>query len=667
MTGLVLLALLAQAAPAQHDALRSVLLAAEDARARTPAQESALLAALHHPDSTIQRQAVRGLGRLERAEFLPHLAPLLGADAVSVRAEAANAIAQAAYRGGADAALVILQGRLPLERDPLARAALLAAMGRLPVPAEAVFDVEMRLLPELSSTSGAIRAGAVRGLYDLLRRQNRGRSSGEQVVSALRRIVTTETHDETRRVALLALLTTGRLDSPTATAALRDPDPQVRLLAAQAARTHRELPGRELLAERARHDSSAMVRIEGVRAAISPGIRELLGCQPLIEALDDASKHVQLLAIEAMGQGCPPATPPVELLDAIAQEPIGPVAWHRPAAAIVSLAAVDTARASIRLARFAVSPVWWARVAAARAAARLRDTGTLHRLAADSVDNVREAALQGLAAVPESGADRVALQQLERRDYQLLLTAARTLRASTLGVAVARDALAAFLRITRDSAETSRDARMALLDRVEEFGSAPEGEALYPALTDFDPAVAERAAAIVSHLTGSPAEAAPKARDPLPLPLPAELRGMRRAVVVMADGGRIEIALHPESAPANVARFVRMASTGWFNGLTLHRVVPNFVVQGGSPGANEYVGAPAFTRDEVGGSHRRGTVGISTRGRDTGDGQIFINLVDNLRLDHEYTVIGEIVSGWEVLDRMLEGAQIRLVEVPQSP
>lgn len=659
----LLLSLVAQAPPVQLDSLRAVLLAAEDARAGSPAQEAVLLDALQHPDPSIQLQAVRAVGRFERAALLPHLAPLLGADEVAVRVEAANAVAQAAYRNGADAALLILRGRLRVERDPVARGALLAAVGRLPVPDASFVEVEELLLPELSATSDTVRTGAARGFYDLLRRQNRGRASGGEVVLALRQLVTAGARPETRRVALLALLTTGRLDSSTATAALRDADPQVRLLAAQAARTHRELPGRELLAERAREDSSALVRLEGVRAAISPGIRELLGCQPLIEALDDPSVHVQLLAIDAMGQGCPPATPPVDLLDAIAREPIDPVTWHRPVAAIVSLAAVDTARASIRLARFTVSPLWWARVGAARAAARLRDTSTLHRLSADSVDNVREAALQGLAAVPGSGADRVALRQLERPDYQLLMTAARTLRASALGGVVAREALAAFRRVTRDSAETSRDARMALLDRVEEFGSAAEGESLRSALTDFDPVVADRVAGIVAQLTGAAAFAASVPRPPLPLPSPAELRAMRRAVVEMADGGRMEIALHPESAPTNVARFVRMARDGWFNGLTLHRVVANFVLQGGSPGANEYVGAPEFSRDEVGGSHRRGTVGISTRGRDTGDGQIFINLVDNLRLDHEYTVIGRIVSGWDVMDRILEGAVIAAIEI----
>jgi cyclophilin family peptidyl-prolyl cis-trans isomerase len=95
--------------------------------------------------------------------------------------------------------------------------------------------------------------------------------------------------------------------------------------------------------------------------------------------------------------------------------------------------------------------------------------------------------------------------------------------------------------------------------------------------------------------------------------------------------------------------------------------VPNFVVQGGSPGANEYAGAGPFTRDELGlQGNWRGTVGLSTRGRDTGDAQMFINLVDNVRLDHEYTVFAEVARGMDVVDRVLEGAVILRI-VRRSP
>ena len=133
-------------------------------------------------------------------------------------------------------------------------------------------------------------------------------------------------------------------------------------------------------------------------------------------------------------------------------------------------------------------------------------------------------------------------------------------------------------------------------------------------------------------------------------------------------GGVIRMTLRPFDAPTNVARFVNMVNRGWFDGLTWHRVVPNFVVQGGSPGANEFMGDGPFTRDELGLEHHvRGTVGISTRGRDTGDGQLFFNLIDNWRLDHDYTIIGEVVSGMDVVDTMPEGATIqRVILVPDK-
>ena len=129
-----------------------------------------------------------------------------------------------------------------------------------------------------------------------------------------------------------------------------------------------------------------------------------------------------------------------------------------------------------------------------------------------------------------------------------------------------------------------------------------------------------------------------------------------RVVLEMARGGEIEIRLLVEEAPTHAARFERLAASGYFDGLTFHRVVTNYVLQGGSPGANEYAGDAAYTRDELGlVSHWRGTVATSTRGRDTGDGQIFINLADNLHLDHDYTVFGEVVSGMDVTDLVAEG------------
>jgi peptidyl-prolyl cis-trans isomerase B (cyclophilin B) len=91
------------------------------------------------------------------------------------------------------------------------------------------------------------------------------------------------------------------------------------------------------------------------------------------------------------------------------------------------------------------------------------------------------------------------------------------------------------------------------------------------------------------------------------------------------------------------------------------------VIQGGSPLAHEYAGHDPYVRDEVGGRHLRGTAGISTRGRHTGDSQIFVNLVDSPRLDTAYTVFARVVEGLETVDRVLEGDVIEHVRVIVTP
>jgi cyclophilin family peptidyl-prolyl cis-trans isomerase len=153
--------------------------------------------------------------------------------------------------------------------------------------------------------------------------------------------------------------------------------------------------------------------------------------------------------------------------------------------------------------------------------------------------------------------------------------------------------------------------------------------------------------------------------------LPADLTAaeLRSVAAARARSHRFEASAvsrlaHRIEAPASAVRFARLAQSGYYDGLTFHRVAPNFVIQGGSPGANEYIGDATFMRDEVGQwPHVRGAVGISTRGRDTGDAQIFIDLVDNPRLDHQYTVFAHVLNGMDIVDAVLEGDVIERVEI----
>jgi cyclophilin family peptidyl-prolyl cis-trans isomerase len=204
---------------------------------------------------------------------------------------------------------------------------------------------------------------------------------------------------------------------------------------------------------------------------------------------------------------------------------------------------------------------------------------------------------------------------------------------------------------------------MAILNRLQAYGDASQSDNIEGYLRDFDPAIAQKAAEILTAWTGRTRTPAPQPLTPpgVTLAMATALRG-KALRFHMTGLGSFDIALEVDAAPLTAIRIARRAGEGYYDGLTFHRVVPNFVIQGGSPGANEYAGEPHYMRDEVG-LHFRGTVGISTRGRDTGDAQIFVNLIDSPRLDHNYTVFATVVAGMDVVDGILEGDVIQRVEL----
>jgi cyclophilin family peptidyl-prolyl cis-trans isomerase/HEAT repeat protein len=618
-------------------------MAAEDLRPQTREGLAPILGGLASGDTVTQRLAVRALGRQERADLVSEIAPLLRAPAGSVRAEAANALGQAASHGGAAEARRLLEDRLGVEADPTVRGVLYRTLGRLVVASSDERNRTERLLVQGSRGPGAdapevTLEGITHGLASLYRRTAARMPPDVVAVERLIELTAPRHPALVRRQAMAAFVASGRTDSGALLEALKDGDWQVRRLVAVAAGAQAEMPGRERILKRVLADSVPQVRLEALRAYG----RRLLprdGCVPVARALDDPDPQVQLGAIDLLAQCGPEVT---NTLAAIAREPVAERDWHRPAHALVSLAKVapTQARALFLSPSLHAPSSLFFRSYLAQAADVAADTALLVRLARDPHPNVRTAALTGLQRLVGHGADSLYLTALESQDNQLVMTAAQALD-STPDAARAIPALRkALIRIAKEGRETSIDSRRALGATLAHLG-APTADTV-----------------LTSH------------SSLLTVPGWSDLERMSRttAIFVMADGGRFTVRLYPFDAPTNVARFVRMARGGWFNGLTFHRVVPNFVIQGGSPGANEYAGDGPFTRDELGlRSNLRGTVGLSTRGRDTGDGQPYLNLVDNIRLDHDYTVWGEVTDGMEVVDALLEGAVIERVILEEAP
>ena len=637
------------AAAASSAQTRLAVLQAEDRRAPTPNDLAILRSGARSGDAQVARAAVRALGRLERPALIADILPLLRHSVPEVRAEAANAVAQAAQgwkkdpppaAGAAlDTALATLAARLRVEADADVRAAIAETIGRVPYMTAAQVTKADQVLADFALRGESVtdRLGAAKAFEALIRINRKLQPPGTESLATLKQLATDRPPEangaaRVRRLAVEALVTGNVADDRTVAAALTDPDAQVRRIVLRAADA-------DALTAAVRTDDAASVRLEALHQLAVKKAAD--ACAVSAAAVADRDIAVALVAIDQLA-GCGSLPEAVVLLDgAVRQVPDAaePRGWHRAAHALVALADAAPDHAAAALAPFLSAPIWQVRMYAARAATVLRNREALEKLATtDGDDNVREAAVDGLRRLYAHDADGVYVAQLTRSGNQILRAAAIAL-ANTPNRDTAVPALRAALdRLVAERKDNSHDARSAIAATLTALGEVVQRTATEPFTQPGS----------VSDLNAD------------------DLRRLAspRARITMRGIGSIELALFTVQAPASVLRFARLAQAGYYNGLTFHRVVPNFVVQGGSPGASEYIGDSPFMRDEVGlWPHVRGAVGISTRGRDTGDAQIFIDLVDVPRLDHEYTVFAQVLNGIDVIDRILEGDVIEKIEI----
>ena len=134
--------------------------------------------------------------------------------------------------------------------------------------------------------------------------------------------------------------------------------------------------------------------------------------------------------------------------------------------------------------------------------------------------------------------------------------------------------------------------------------------------------------------------------------------------VVTTTKGAFTIELLPDEAPLTVDNFIRLAERNYFRGIVVHRVVPNFVIQDGDPRGDGNGGPGYQIRCEINQSpYGRGAVGMALSGKDTGGSQWFVTHAPQPHLDGGYTVFGKVVSGMDVVDSIVRGDVIQLIEI----
>ena len=138
---------------------------------------------------------------------------------------------------------------------------------------------------------------------------------------------------------------------------------------------------------------------------------------------------------------------------------------------------------------------------------------------------------------------------------------------------------------------------------------------------------------------------------------------MKKAMIE-TDKGNIVLELFEDDAPNTVANFVKLINKGYYNGLKFHRVIPDFMIQGGCPVGNG-TGGPGYTiKCEINPKkHLKGTLSMAHAGKDTGGSQFFITHSPQPHLDGVHTVFGQVIEGMDVVNAIRQGDVMKQVKV----
>jgi len=582
-----------------------------------PASRPALIDALADPSALVQGRAAEALGRIGAAEDAAAIAAMVFAH---VQAGALTSVQpdDLSYPLG-DPTEAIRLGVYALARLGDYEALASVVLGRDGLPVSRWWPVAFALqavgdprteptLRTLLSTPGRYTAGfAARGLGAL-------RAGG--AVDDLLRIVRAEGTDP----AVVA-------ESVRALTAIADPR-----------------AGAPLLALSADPEGPMWLRVAALEGVGAVGAPEAIDV--LLDLLSDRAPALRSASFAALGQ-----VSPETLLSA--------------------LSGLDP------------DPDWTVRAAQAAALGHLPERQARPRLSEmlnDQDQRVVPYVLRSLVALGTPGMEAVLLNRLRADDMVVRATAAAGLGTLRAGSAVGP--------LTEAYREWSRDpgpmTRVAAIEAVARLDPSAAHAVLQDALRDRDWAVRVRAAALLAAPGGEEAAGLARPADPA---VPGAIRPAPPGRVIpddewtwlMAppysprvsidtDRGTIELAMAVLDAPQTVASFLDLAERGFFTGVPVHQVVPDFGVLAGDP-RGDGEGGPGYTiRDEIN-EHPvgRGTVGMATAWPDAGGSQFFIARSPQPQLDGRYTVFGQVVSGLDVVDRLQPRDRILGMTVSGGP
>lgn len=279
---------------------------------------------------------------------------------------------------------------------------------------------------------------------------------------------------------------------------------------------------------------------------------------------------------------------------------------------------------------------------------------------------MRAAAVRGLSNFEAERVGDILVEKLSDEDWVVASVSAEAIRECKHTAAVPQ-----LIEIYKQRTEREEgNIRIEILRTLKEFKAAEAGALADELLDDNDGRIRSLGLEILEELGISHAQVRPDRffyernfdsvrKRSLSLPF-----GMRRAVIECSHG-KIEIELFGDDAVQTAANFIKLATEGFYDGLTFHRVVPNFVAQGGCPRGDGWGDAGYYIRSEFNQhTYDRGYIGIAHDGKDTGGSQFFFTHSPQRHLDGRYTIFARVADGMDVVDRIDQGDKfnVRIIE-----
>jgi HEAT repeat protein/cyclophilin family peptidyl-prolyl cis-trans isomerase len=605
------------AADATIDPRRAIAIA-EDQR-----RHADLRGFLTHADSTIRVRAVLAVGRLQDSTSVPDLLPLLDDGSATVRAEVLFALGQIGHRSARTA----LEGRLQ-GGSVDSRAHAIEAIGKLADPASTAKLV--RFLPDPAAPIRREAAMALWRIGDstavdhlLARRSDPDPTVRWRVIYALEKIVMPS------KIVLQVAL---HLDDTDA------------LVRAYAARTlgRQKSPRATAYVTQAVGDVDRNVGVNAIRALQFIADSTCATCLPtLTGALGHAHPYMRVTAATAMADR---------------------FAWVRAdsAARANATKALEKALADSNAAT---------RGAAARALIARDGERALERvrpLLADTSLYTRTAVITALTLLPPATATPMLLERLSPAQPLFV----RTTSLDALGTLKSREALEPVRAALEDTTLLVSASAAAALGEMGDSASVTALAAAYARRVrdaDADARIAIRDA--LRQLAGRAYADSIERKHPAPTApteYPADFQDapVWRGAVLKTARGDIEWQFYGVEATQTVKNFCRLAERGYFDGLAVHRVVPNFVIQDGDPTGTGSGGPGYSIRCEYNQlRYEPGMVGMALAGKDTGGSQWFINHSPQPHLNGRYTIFARVTRGMEVVQNIVQGDRVLKVEL----